>query len=506
MQKSQEILLDLKLPEPTYERTTYQLKSLSKELLVLRLAFGQMKKAISDAFAPLQAVAIPLVTGAIRWVTKLANTLGGVIADLFGVKVAQEKVQKTVVSTGKAVKRTLASFDKLNRLQDTSGGAKTTTQTVTTTPKISEEAAKIATKIRELLAPLTQLDLSNLRWEFERLKDAVRYFAEDCGPVLQDLWNQVLVPFAAWILTEFAPAFLNTLAEAVRLVHATVLALTDGFLDFWNRATPVVSFIGETGKTAFSELGQLFGRLRDAVCDGSIPIRDTFYKMGVDLEYLWGKSAPTLEEMKKGFHEAFLSIDDVVINACKTLLSSLRTTMQTVATVLAESWNGIWDAVANVCKGGINGVAGFLNAMLEGFAAAINGVGKLLNKLKVTVPDWVPEFGGKTYGFNLKAVTAPTIPYLAKGAVLPANKPFLAMVGDQKHGTNIEAPLATIQEAVALTMEDLAQSNLAGHQATAAVLERILSAVLGIKIGDAVIGQAAQRYNERLSVMRGSAY
>ena len=39
-------------------------------------------------------------------------------------------------------------------------------------------------------------------------------------------------------------------------------------------------------------------------------------------------------------------------------------------------------------------------------------------------------------------------------AVLPANKPFLAMAGDQKHGTNIEAPLSTIQEAVALVMDD----------------------------------------------------
>jgi len=37
---------------------------------------------------------------------------------------------------------------------------------------------------------------------------------------------------------------------------------------------------------------------------------------------------------------------------------------------------------------------------------------------------------------------------LAKGAVLEPNKPFLAVVGDQKKGTNIEAPLATIEQAV----------------------------------------------------------
>lgn len=40
------------------------------------------------------------------------------------------------------------------------------------------------------------------------------------------------------------------------------------------------------------------------------------------------------------------------------------------------------------------------------------------------------------------------IPALARGAVLPANRPFLAIVGDQTSGTNVEAPLSTIKQAV----------------------------------------------------------
>lgn len=40
------------------------------------------------------------------------------------------------------------------------------------------------------------------------------------------------------------------------------------------------------------------------------------------------------------------------------------------------------------------------------------------------------------------------VPALAEGAVLPPNKPFLAMVGDQRHGTNIEAPMNTIKQGV----------------------------------------------------------
>jgi hypothetical protein len=52
-------------------------------------------------------------------------------------------------------------------------------------------------------------------------------------------------------------------------------------------------------------------------------------------------------------------------------------------------------------------------------------------------------------GYSLR--NAP-VPQLASGAVIPPNAPFLAVLGDQRRGTNIEAPLSTIQEAVANVM------------------------------------------------------
>lgn len=50
--------------------------------------------------------------------------------------------------------------------------------------------------------------------------------------------------------------------------------------------------------------------------------------------------------------------------------------------------------------------------------------------------------------FNGGISVSRMIPALARGAVLPANKPFLAIVGDQTSGTNVEAPLSTIKQAV----------------------------------------------------------
>lgn len=58
------------------------------------------------------------------------------------------------------------------------------------------------------------------------------------------------------------------------------------------------------------------------------------------------------------------------------------------------------------------------------------------------------------------------IPKLATGAVIPANREFLAVLGDQRSGTNVEAPLATIEQAVANVL-----SRMGGFGTQQAVLE-----------------------------------
>ncbi len=115
---------------------------------------------------------------------------------------------------------------------------------------------------------------------------------------------------------------------------------------------------------------------------------------------------------------------------------------------LKSSCATIWEGIASVIKKPINAIIGMLNTMVSGVVDAVNGVIGTLNKLKVKVPKWVPKYGGETFGFNISKVSAPRIPYLATGAVIPPNAPFLAMMGDQKHGTNLEAPESLIRKIV----------------------------------------------------------
>lgn len=120
-------------------------------------------------------------------------------------------------------------------------------------------------------------------------------------------------------------------------------------------------------------------------------------------------------------------------------------------TVLANKLddNPITRAVKNMVNGLIGIIEGFINKIISG----VNWLVDQINKIGFTVPDWVPGIGGKRFGFSISHVSKVTLPRLAEGAVIPANREFLAVLGDQKTGTNIETPLATMVEAFRTAME-----------------------------------------------------
>ena len=107
---------------------------------------------------------------------------------------------------------------------------------------------------------------------------------------------------------------------------------------------------------------------------------------------------------------------------------------------LKTSVINIWEAMKNGIRTPINAMIGFINSMIDGVVDGINAVIGALNKINVKVPKWVPKYGGKEFGFDIGKVSAPHIPYLATGAVIPPNAPFMAMLGDQRNGNNLEMP------------------------------------------------------------------
>jgi phage-related protein len=157
-------------------------------------------------------------------------------------------------------------------------------------------------------------------------------------------------------------------------------------------------------------------------------------------------------------------------------------------------FDGIKEGIVTSFKSIVNSLISGINRVI---ARPFEGLNAAIRKIRSVSVLGLYPFSG------LSTVSVPSIPYLAQGAVLPANKPFMAVVGDQRHGTNVEAPLATIQEAVANVMGDQVAAMMAGFNALLAENQLLRQVVENVNLGDTTIGQAADRYNQKIAIMRG---
>lgn len=99
-------------------------------------------------------------------------------------------------------------------------------------------------------------------------------------------------------------------------------------------------------------------------------------------------------------------------------------------------FNGIWNGI----KKTINSILGGIETMANGVIRGVNRIVSALNNLSFDIPEWVPEYGGKTFGFNIPELSEIQIPRLASGGYVKANTPQLAMIGDNKQYGEIVSP------------------------------------------------------------------
>ncbi len=291
-------------------------------------------------------------------------------------------------------------------------------------------------------------NLATLLWE-----TIVKPILQNLISVLQQLWSYHLKPL--W--------------DDILLLVASV---ANCLLDLWNNLlAPVAKWIIATFGPAFAEV---FNAIADVVGVAVGAIADA-----IDLAV-------------------------VVLRGLADFLSAVfRGNWDAAWQAIGNTVNTVWDKMTNAIKTAVNGIIGFINRMISAVVTGINAVINALNGLSFDLPD---IFGGGHVGFNISTLTAPQIPYLAQGAVIPANREFLAVLGDQSHGTNVEAPLDTIKQAVAEVMEDLQAGQMAGFEAVVSVLREILSAVYGIELTDEDVGRAVQRWQRKQAIATGGFY
>ena len=357
-------------------------------------------------------------------------------------------------------------------------------------------------------------------------------------------WIRIFADFFIWACTLISDAVNTVVIPALDVLLTIWQGLMDGLKVAWDTyGQPIMDGL----VLAFQNLEIIFTTLWEVVIKPVLtnlidaidrlweqhlkPLWDDITALvgavGLLILDLWNTAlAPIVNWLVATFGPMFTQVFNAVAGAVEAAVGFISDAIDIVVTVFKGiiefltavfqgdwdgAWNAIgrtvsdvWDKIQGTVKSAINGIIGFVNGMANAVAAGINGVIDALNALHWDAPAWLTDLTGMTsFGFNVQHVTPPQIPLLARGAVLPANKPFAAIVGDQKNGTNVEAPLGVIQEAVANIMGDITDANMAGYEAIVNALRDILEAVYGIRIGDEVIGRAAARYEERLAVMQG---
>ena len=298
----------------------------------------------------------------------------------------------------------------------------------------------------------------------------------------EKVWEKVFLPLASWTIEEAVPAALDTIGGALELIKSVgekageiLGALWDGF--FAQAASwvgdKIVSFLeilgqflkdvanNDTAVTTIIAIGTAIMTVATAIqaINLALTIMDALAAVNPFTWIIIAIAAIIVviievitywDTLKEIFSEGIQWWKDFFSKWWNnTFIGGWKSALATVKSTFSNMWNGI----KNIAKNAINAVIGWINSLISGIVSKINNVLSLMNSLSFDIPDWL---GGGTLGFNVPLINAPQIPYLATGAVIPPNRQFLAVLGDQKNGNNIEAPESLIRQIVS---EELAKNN-----------------------------------------------
>lgn len=159
------------------------------------------------------------------------------------------------------------------------------------------------------------------------------------------------------------------------------------------------------------------------------------------ISYMKEKASTLWNGMKANARETWENIVTIVGNKVAAIRDAIVNKFTSARDRVVEIFGGIRDTIRDI----LNKVIGIANSAIGTVNSAISGI-----ESAFTFGPWkVPTpFGSRTIGFTANFPRVPTIPYLAKGAVIPPRSEFLAVLGDQKNGRNLEAPEDLLRQIV----------------------------------------------------------
>lgn len=148
-----------------------------------------------------------------------------------------------------------------------------------------------------------------------------------------------------------------------------------------------------------------------------------------------------IEGLKKGITDMLPGLNEVI----ESLKQAVNGLITFINGTFSGDWGKAWEGIKDIFKGVFNGIVSIAEN-------AVNYIVRALNRVSFDVPDWIPEIGGKTFGFQLQEVR---LPRLASGTVVPPRAgEFAAILGDNKKETEVVSPLSTMKQALKEALQE----------------------------------------------------
>jgi hypothetical protein len=467
-----------------------------QQIAEIEVLFANVKGAIFAAFSPLIAAALPYIKIVVSWLVNLLNTVSMIVAAMLGQATVMQYVAGSADSAatntgrladnttkaGKAAKGALAAFDELHVLQQESanssgigglGGGSFQFKQVpveNTILKAWQEFKKdwdefwkdplgniwkaLVTAAEAAWAWIGQTAQDLLpkigAWVAQAVDDMVKWINQAWIDI-QKTWAVVSQWFYDHVTKPVGDWFLKAWEDIKKWVAEAWLKV----VEIWNGAgewfkTSVIDPISNWFSTTWTNIKQW-------VSDAWTNIQNIWNSAGewfrttvTDPISNWFDTAWT--NIKQWISDAWTNIVSVWTKAGNwfqtTVIDPIKTAFKSVTDWLGTTWETTFTGIKDFVKGTINTIIDFLNTMIRAIVGGINSAIGALNSISVTIPDWVPLIGGQQWGLHIPAVSAPQIPRLASGAVIPPNAAYLALLGDQRSGRNIEAPENLIRQII----------------------------------------------------------
>ena len=440
----------------------------NSDLSALKSSLTQLKNSFATAFAPILSVVTPILTGFINTISNVVTHIGMLMAALTGkgtftkAIAVQEDYAASLSDTAKETKKVTDYSTSLDEINKASSSDDSKSSKGSVSPSQMFEEVSIGDSIFDLAETLKQkvaegdwkgvgsLVANKVNSIFSKID--TRQLASDLsGKVVNALnvvigfiqgidWQMLGNKVAQFITGIDWSGLTKALFEGIGSALGALAGFIWGIIEVaWGS---VVDWWFENAYEdgEFTMSGLLNG-IWEGICNIGTWIKDNIFKPFIDgFCKAFGIHSPSTVMKEMGGY---------LMAGVKNGISAGITGVVNMFSNLKQRIGDIWNNIVSKIKGCVNSIIGAINGMIRGVVSGMNSVIRAINRLSFKIPSWVPGYGGKNFGFNISTISAPQIPYLATGAVIPPNAPFMAVLGDQKHGTNIEAPLDTIKQAVA---------------------------------------------------------